>query len=290
MNIYVTILLFVIGAVLGSFAGASVWRIRARQLEFDKNQGSEYCKNEYKRLKKLLSYKLTNDRSRCLSCNHELAPKDLIPVYSWLSLKGKCRYCNKNIGHFEFIIELSLAIVFALSYIFWPFSLTSELDIFRFVVWLVICLILAIMFAYDAKWFLLPDSLLNGLIIIGLFWSLYQFSSANYSADALYSIIGSVAILSGLYLFIYLISRGRWIGFGDVKLGLGLALLLADWKLAFMALFAANLIGTIMVLPGILSGKMKRMQHIPFGPLLIAGFVLVFMFGNNMLSLLPYSL
>ena len=60
---------------------------------------------------------------------------------------------------------------------------------------------------------------------------------------AIASTLGAVLILSGVYLVLYFISKGRWIGFGDIKLGLGLALLLADWQLAFVAIFAANLIG-----------------------------------------------
>jgi len=86
--------------------------------------------------------------------------------------------------------------------------------------------------------------------------------------------VGAAVILSGLYLVLYLISRGKWIGFGDVKLGLGLALLLADWRLAFVALFAANLIGCLIVIPAMISGRLKRDSHVPFGPLLILGFVI----------------
>lgn len=290
MNLYIVLSLFIVGAVFGSFAGASVWRLRARQLVYDKKHGDDYDKKELAKLNKIASVKLSKDRSRCLSCGHELKLIDLIPIYSWLSLGGKCRYCKTKIGSFEFIIETSLAIMFALSYVFWPYQLVTSIDILRFVIWLAILVLLAIMFAYDAKWFLLPDILMNTLIIIGLFWSFYEFTSSGYDINVLWSILGSVLILSGLYLLIYLVSRGKWIGFGDVKLGLGLALILADWKLAFMTLFAANLIGTIIVLPGLLSGKLGRMQHIPFGPLFIAGFVIVFLFGYNILGVLPFAI
>lgn len=289
MTLLICIALFIFGASLGSFAGASVWRLRARQLSHDKAHEDKYDAQEYRKLHKLASVKLTKDRSRCLACGHELSVRDLIPVYSWLRLKGRCRYCQHKIGRFEFIIELSLGLIFVVSYLFWPYQLVSGVDITRFAVWLGVLVILAIMFAYDAKWFLLPNFLMNMLIGIGLVWSVYEYINSSYDINILYSILGSIFILSGLYLLIYLVSRGRWIGFGDVKLGLGLALILADWKLAFMTLFVANLIGTIIVMPGLISGRLNRMQHIPFGPLFIAGFVIVFLFGYQILGYLPLS-
>jgi leader peptidase (prepilin peptidase)/N-methyltransferase len=85
--------------------------------------------------------------------------------------------------------------------------------------------------------------------------------------------------LSGLYYVLHRVSKGQWIGFGDVKLGLALALLLVDWQLAFIALFAANLIGCLIVIPGMLSGKLTRTTRIPFGPLLIVGMVVAMIWG-----------
>jgi prepilin signal peptidase PulO-like enzyme (type II secretory pathway) len=78
---------------------------------------------------------------------------------------------------------------------------------------------------------------------------------------------------------LYKISKGKWIGFGDIKLGLGLALLLGDYRLAFLAIFAANLIGCIIVIPGMTMGKLKRDSHVPFGPLLILGTIVAQLAG-----------
>jgi prepilin signal peptidase PulO-like enzyme (type II secretory pathway) len=130
---------------------------------------------------------------------------------------------------------------------------------------------LAILFAYDAKWFLLPDVVSFSVIGLGVITSILAVMSSNDILATVISIIGSVAILSGLYYLLYVLSRGQWIGFGDIKLGLGLALLLADWRLAFVALFAANIIGCLIVLPAMAMGTLKRNSHVPFGPLLIAG-------------------
>ena len=76
-----------------------------------------------------------------------------------------------------------------------------------------------------------------------------------------------------------------WIGFGDVKLGLGLGLLLGNWLLAFAALFIANLIGTLLVLPSMMRGKIaKQTSRICFGPLLIVGFLLAWFFSRQILE------
>ena len=280
--IYLTLILA--GLCMGSFAGATVWRLRARQLVEDKNHGETVDKTEYNILKKLTKRSVLNDRSECLHCSYILRWYDLIPLVSWITLGGKCRKCRRPIGYFEPLIELGVAAFFVVSYLFWPFSLASGLEIARLVIWLISGVGLAILFAYDKKWFILPDLISYAVIGLGLISSVIIILSASDKINALFSIISSALILSGIYFILYILSRGRWIGFGDIKLGLGLALLIADWKLAFIALFAANLIGCIIVLPAMVMGKLKRDSHVPFGPLLIAGTVMALLFGNWLLE------
>src|SRR5690606_16969814 len=92
-------------------------------------------------------------------------------------------------------------------------------------------------------------------------------------------------ILSGLYLFLWYISKEQWVGFGDVKLGLALALLLGDWRLALLAVFLANLIGSMAVVPGLVTGRLSRKAHVPFGPLLIAGAGIAMLAGGPIIAL-----
>lgn len=276
--------LVLVGLCMGSFAGATVWRLRARQLIQDKADGETVNMAEYNRLNKLTKKLLVNDHSICLNCSYKLKWYDLIPLISWVSLSGKCRKCRKPIGYFEPIMELGLATFFVMSYAFWPYTLNSNIEVARLVIWLIAGVGLAILFAYDKKWSILPDTLSYLVISLGaISVTLLLISTSNPLGVAI-SIIGSVAILSGLYWAIYIASKGMWIGFGDVKLGLGLALLLADWKLAFIALFAANLIGSLAVLPGLLRKKLKGDSHVPFGPLLIAGFVVAGLFGTYIVN------
>lgn len=283
------ILIGILGAAFGSFAGAQVWRLRARQLVEDKKAGEKVSAKELKKLSPLIK-KVSKDRSRCLSCGHVLAWYDLIPLVSWLSLRGKCRYCKKFIGWTEFLLEVGMAALFALSVFLWPMPLASFWQIMMLVLWLAALVLLAILFVYDLRWLLLPDIVNIPFIVLGAVFAGIKLYLASDFTSALTSLLGAVFVLSGIYLLLYLFSKARygedktWVGFGDVKLGLGLSLFLGNWLLAFAALFAANLIGTILVLPSMLTGKLRGNSRISFGPLLIAGFLIVWLFSESILN------
>lgn len=278
------------GLCLGSFAGASLWRLRARHLVEDKQSGDEYDHDEYKRLKKLTTTSLARDRSQCLHCSYTLKWYDLLPLVSWLSLRGKCRNCHKPIGLLEPLIELGVAAYFVLSFALWPYPLETGLEIARLIIWLLAGVGLAILFAYDKKWFLLPDKVNFAIVGLGIINAVIVVLQTDDMLSALATIGGSITILSGIYWVLYMSSRGKWIGFGDIKLGLGLALLLADFRLAFIAIFAANLVGCLIVIPALLAGKLKRNTHVPFGPLLIVGAVIAQFAGLYLVDLYVYSL
>lgn len=274
--------LLLLGVVLGSFAGAQVWRVRARQLRTDKQTGHPYDKHEWRQLRVLLQGTVRDDRSRCLQCGHVLAWYDLLPVVSWLSTGGRCRYCQQFIGWFELVMELVLGVGLALSYLVWPWALPASSLLFA--VWVVVALVLMILAAYDTKWQLLPDPLNYGLMALGALFVLVRMTTLH-DVD-LVSLTGAVALLAGLYGGLYAISRGAWIGFGDVKLCVGLALLLGDWRLAFMTLFFSNMLGCIIVLPGLARGQLNTRSQVPFGPLLIIGCVISLLFGGYILRAL----
>lgn len=283
MVVYSIILTF-LGLMAGSFAGATVWRLRARQLVEDKQSGEEVDKAEYKRLAPLTKETTASDRSRCLHCNHQLQWFDLVPLISWIGLRGKCRYCRHPIGRFEPVIEVGMALFFVISYLFWPLPLSMVTDIIIFILWLLAGVGLGILFAYDQKWFLLPDRVMLPLLGLASISAGIQIFTSTEPLEKALAVAGAVAILSGLYYIIYLLSRRQWVGFGDVKLGLVLALLLTDWQLAFIALFVANLIGTLLVLPSMVRGTLARTAHIPFGPFLIAGAVVAMLLGPTIID------
>lgn len=283
MTIMILIGLALLGAILGSFCAAQVWRLRAMQLQEDKAVGEEYDAAELRRLQPLLKNKVKNDRSRCLSCKHQLAWYDLLPVFSWLSLKGACRYCKEKIGTMEFFAEVGLAATFATSYLLWPYEITTLAAGSLFAIWLVVLTLLAILFMYDAKWFLLPDRIVFPLVLVSLLYFLIKITWLG-EPFALVDFLIAVAIMPGIYLVLYYVSGGRWIGFGDVKLGVALVLLMASWSVTALGFFLANFIGVLYIVPLMMAKKITRKTHIPFGPFLIIGMCIAVLVGPALID------
>src|SRR4051812_9838145 len=102
------LMLGVLGLILGSFTNALVWRLHEQQKETKKQK----AKN-----KKELS--ILHGRSMCTHCHHKLAWQDLVPLFSWLWLRGRCRYCHQKIDDNP-LVEALLGLVFIISYIYWP--------------------------------------------------------------------------------------------------------------------------------------------------------------------------
>jgi len=259
MSGLVAAVLFIFGAIFGSFAGAMVWRLKT---------GRDIAK----------------DRSECEHCHHKLSGLDLVPLLSWLYLRGKCRYCHKPIGWTALLLEVGLGLVFAASYLFWPYPIGTPIEIAYFLLWLTACVLLVILFVYDLRWYLLPDKIIWPLAAVGgaLFgiraivghWSLEQ--AALEFAFAFIPV-------SGVYYLLYKVSDGRWVGFGDVKLGIFIGLALG-WTGALLTLVLANFIGLLVVLPGLISGKFSRSSEIPFGPFLIIATFIAMLAGEQIIG------
>jgi prepilin signal peptidase PulO-like enzyme (type II secretory pathway) len=253
--ILVALILF--GLILGSFVNALVWRL---------HEGRDWVR----------------ERSECTHCHHTLAPKDLIPVVSWLMLRGKCRYCGKRIEDNP-LAELAVPTLFAVSYIFWPHGFESE-GVFLFGVWLVFLVAFVALAIYDLRWFLLPNKMVFPLI--GL--AAYQLIMQAFVFDGGLRVIGiglaGAAVVAGLFYAIFQISRGTWIGGGDVKLGIVLGLLAGGVVKGFLLLFLASLAGILFSLPMLLTGKAKAQTHVPFGPFLIIGLIVVYLFGSDIVA------
>lgn len=256
----VSIYLAVVGISLGSFVNAAVWRIRNNK-------------------------DLVKDRSECTQCHHKLSWLDLVPVFSWLFLRGKCRYCRKDISIQYPLVELAVAVYFVASYLLWPTALVEWHQIAQFILWLIFGVGLAILFVYDLRWYLLPDKVTFPLIALGFVSALIRvMSNPDITViGAVIDIILSLLAIGGFYGFLFYISQGRWVGFGDVKLGLFMGLVLG-WQQALLAVMIANVIGFLVIMPGLATGKLTRQSRIPFGPFLIAGFVIAGLFGWRIIN------
>lgn len=148
-----------------------------------------------------------------------------------------------------------------------------------------------VLWAYDAKWSLLPLKLNYVLIFLAaIYWILGVIGAGTGLSTALLQLAGSIAIMSGIYLCFYLVSRGEWIGFGDIILGVGLALLLGAWQYAFGALFLANFLGLLYIIPLYIAKKVGRRTHMPFGPFLILATMIMVLVGGVLVTYFDRSI
>ncbi len=270
----------IVGLLFGSFAGAQVWRLRAQQLIEDQRDGEEVNQKELHKLKSL-ARPVTKDRSECLRCHHVLEWYDLIPIVSWVSLRGKCRYCHRFIGWYEPLVEIGTAAVFVLSYLAWPHTLDSVGSVALLGLWLIACVLMVILFVYDMKWSLLPFAINIAVIVVAAAFALLSFSLYGVDWGAIQSLIGAIGILAVLY---FLFSLAGWVGLGDSILGVGMALLLGTWELAFLALFLANLLGCVAIIPQLRGKRSVRGMRIPFGPLLITATIISMLWGAHIIE------
>lgn len=261
------IVLIFLGLSFGSFVNALVWRIHEQQ-------GSKPKTNS-------LKLSIVHGRSMCTHCKHELAWYDLLPVVSWLSLGGKCRYCHEKIDDSP-LVELILAGLFALSYLIWPYGYSLSGKIL-FVSWLITLVGLLALAVYDMKWMLLPNRL---TVPLTGFWVLLTLVllGINHDPNLLIRAIGGVVFCGGIFWVLFQISKGKWIGGGDVKLGFLLGLIVASPVKSLTLIFGASLLGLIYAFPLQIRGKLNKNSKIPFGPFLILSAVIVFLVGNTIIK------
>jgi leader peptidase (prepilin peptidase) / N-methyltransferase len=271
----VTILIILagLGLIFGSFVNALVWRVRQNELR---------AKSSKPKAKKL---SVVTGRSQCPDCGHGLAAKDLIPVLSWLSLRGRCRYCHQPISRQYPLVELAMAITFGLSYYFWPANLSGAGEDILFVTWLGASVGLMALLVYDWKWQLLPNKILYPTLLLALAGRLvYLGDFEPHKGHALLTWLLSVTAASGVFWALYVVSSGRWIGYGDVRLGLITGTVLGHPYKSLLMIFLASVIGCLLVLPALVSGQKNWTSKIPFGPFLIIATALTLLFGSSIIN------
>jgi prepilin signal peptidase PulO-like enzyme (type II secretory pathway) len=257
--LFESITIFIFGLVIGSFLNCVVYRL---------NEGISF----------------SSGRSFCPNCKHTLAWYDLVPVFSFLFLRGKCRYCGQKISWQYPIVEISTGLVFLLVSIttFDP-QLSTLNSLFSMVCLLAVSSLLIIIFIFDLKWYIIPDKVLFAAVGITAAFHLCNFFLGLYSKDQalgfLFSAIGACAF----FLAIFLLTRGRAMGFGDVKLAFFMGLFLG-WPKIIVALFLAFLIGAIIGLILIALKKKGLRSEIPFGPFLITGLFIALAWGDKLFS------
>ena len=262
----VILVLVFLGLCLGSFVNALVWRIHKQEAA-----GSKKAKQKYS---------IANGRSMCPACKHTLAPLDLVPVFSWLMLRGKCRYCRKPIQDTP-LAELVTPVLFILSYVYWPVSWSGQgKTLFGF--WLIFLVGFVALALYDIRWYILPDRIVFPLMgLVGL-QLVAQVALFEGGLDVIATAFWGVVMGGGIFWLLFRVSDGTWIGGGDVKLGFLLGALVGGPVQALLLIFVASLVGTAVSLPLMGLRGLKKTAHIPFGPFLLIAAVIVRLFGTDL--------
>lgn len=203
-------------------------------------------------------------RSHCEKCKKELVWYDLIPLLSFIFLKGKCRYCKAKLSFYYPIIELTTGIMFAL--VFYSFGIMNhELKIMDLGYYLfLICSLIVIFFA-DLKYGIIPDKIVFPTIVVSFIY-LFLIHNSLFLIHFLSAIGASL-----FFLFLFLITKGRGMGFGDVKFAFLMGLILGFPNIVvslYIAFLTGAIVGVILII-----WRKKRMfgASIPFGPFLAIG-------------------
>lgn len=250
----ITIVFFILGIIIGSFLNVVIFRFNTQR-----------------------SF---GGRSGCMTCQNKLCWYELIPLVSFLALKGRCKNCKAKISIQYPIVEFISGLVFA--GIFLKFQDVFFVNTFVFAVsyayYVVMFSILLVIAVYDFRHRIIPDILslvLGVLSFVGLFF---------FSNYLFYPHVPTILeLLSGLLLalpfaLLWLISKGTWMGLGDAKLALGLGWLLGFERIlsgAVVAFWSGAIIGLILIA---FSKKHGIKSEIPFAPFLVLGVFIAFLF------------
>lgn len=210
-------------------------------------------------------------RSHCDHCKKTLKPKDLIPVFSFLSTGGKCRYCKKKLSLQYPIVELLTGVTYVISWHFSPFD-----NVPLRILTLALSSVLLVILVADLKYQIIPDEMQVALIVIGIALVILQ----KAAPSAVLIRVAEGALVMSPILLLYVLTKGRGMGFGDVKLAFGIGLLLGAVNGA-LALYIAFLSGAIVGVGLLVASRKKMNSKIAFGPFLIVGIVCMFFLKNE---------
>jgi prepilin signal peptidase PulO-like enzyme (type II secretory pathway) len=276
MDFFLFFSFFVFGTIVGSFLNCVIYRL-------DKEES------------------FLKGRSYCPHCKHSLSWPDLIPVLSFLILERKCRYCKKPISWQYPLVEIFTGIIFVLIFasqlalmgssgflsnniIFEEFLVFSSQNWLNLFYLMIISCFLIIIFVYDLKYLLIPDLIIYLAIGTTFLYRLLDILIFNqFNFGLLISPLLSAFFASLFFLTLVLVSKGKWMGTGDIYLAFLMGFILS-WPSIMIALMLAFFIGALTGL-GLIAGKKKNLKsEIPFGPFLVLGTFLAVFFGQSIIG------
>lgn len=243
--IYVAVIVFLLGLIIGSFLNVVIFRI---------NTGKTFV----------------TGRSKCMCCGRTLNWYELIPVFSFIFLGGRCKTCKAKISFQYPLVELLTGLSFVILFLTTinKFGI-SYLAFADFAFLSVIASLLIVALVYDIRHKIIPDSInftFIAMSMVSIVWR--YFTIPDFPTGETF--LAGFALAAPFFL-LWLLSRGRWMGFGDVKFAIGMGWLLG-LSIGFMALLFAFWIGGIVgIIILILSKKYSLKSEIAFAPFLVIG-------------------
>ena len=221
------------------------------------------------------------DRSYCPECRKQIAWYDNIPILSFIILKGKCRYCHKKISLQYPAIELITGLLFILAWnmnvdfstVSYELWVMSYVKLFRD--WFIISVMIVI-FIYDLRWYLILDKVTIPAGIVVLLFNL----ALGFN---LWNLLISGIIGGSFFLVQFLISKGKWVGGGDIRLGALMGLILG-WPYVMLAIFLAYIIGSVVAIGLLISKKKKWGSMVPMGIFLSTATIIILFWGEFILN------
>lgn len=244
MEIALAALVVVAGLVVGSFLNVVILRTRVKT-------------------------SVADGRSKCISCQTALSVRDLVPVLSFCALRGKCRSCKVPISIQYPLVELSAGVLFLLAFLSDGFGLSFVRDA-------VFISTLVVIFVFDLRYMEIPDRFTVPAMVFALAANLYL--GVGIVSLGLGALVGG-----GFFLMQYVLSKGKWIGGGDIRLGALMGLMLG-LPSTIAALFVAYVVGAIYAAWLLATGRAKGESQVPFGTFLAVATIAAMFFGDRIVG------
>ena len=250
MQLYLIVIAALFGAIAGSFINALSYR-------FNTGRGM-------------------GGRSYCDTCGHVLKPFDLVPIFSYLFLRGRCRYCSAKISIQNPLVEVVAALLSALLILMYTSAFSYA---FWFLVWMVFLFVVV----YDLRHTIIPWSCSVLLMLLAFFSVIFDFQTLSFVMPPLWALLAGPVLALPLFL-ISLVSAGRWMGWGDSGLELSIGWILGI-TMGITALMSAFWSGAIVGIALIVFKKgLKMNSELPFAPFLVFGMFIVYFFHVDFFS------
>lgn len=252
MIFFITII-FILGLCIGSFLNVVILRLEKKETFL---RGKSYCPQ----------------------CKRLLGIKDLIPLLSFILQKGRCRYCQGKISWQYPLVEFLTGFLFCLFFVkYFFFEKESASSFVFFIRDLVFICFLIIIFVYDLKYLLVS----NRVVFFGI--GLALFSSLVLKEPIFLEAFLTSLCLGGFFFFQYFFSKGRWIGLGDIGIGILIGFILGFSKM-ILVVFLAYVFGAIIGLFLVFKKRKTWKSELAFGPFLCGAAIVAMLFGDQIVD------